>query len=304
MDVSYSDDRVKEYFDLLLSAWKSFRGSRDHGTAAVMTLQLVAAVVAGAITLAWLIGISNIDATPVQQWVHDTVGSHAGELFGDLVRRAALEWSSVLPVGGAALVGLGCVGLLMRHVQRSVNDAVGVETRPQGASDRASVVAKRLGGTLFVLLVAVGLAASFSGKIALEMLDHLGTGPVSRSPWLFRAIEVVLALALATILFGGMFRLLPDARLRIGRIWHAAFWAAKLYTLDQIVAAFAIIYVGGMSLYGEACVLLVGLGYFYFAMASFLVGVNVLRADLQRHGVEPDPSRWAVRWGPTTSPAA
>jgi uncharacterized BrkB/YihY/UPF0761 family membrane protein len=89
--------------------------------------------------------------------------------------------------------------------------------------------------------------------------------------------------------------LLPDAKLRFRWIWHGAFWAAKLYAVVQIVAAFAIVYVGGMSHYGEATVLLVLMGYLYSGSVAFLMGSEVLRIDLARHDTKPTPSAWARR---------
>lgn len=285
---------MRQYLLVIRQAYRGFSEGRCRDLAAMMALHLTMGLTALGIVLAWLAGVTNLGAERLSSYVHSLIGVNAGGVFDSLLERASGSWRAWVPVTGAAAVLIWNVVSLMRHVQHTINVAVGVRFRPAPRS-WAAVVFKRLAGTAFVFVAGVGMVASFSAKTALEVFDYLGLAPVAQSPWAFRAVEVVAALVLATVLFAGIFRLLPDAELRFRQIWHGAFWAAKLYTLVQIVAAFAIVYVGGLSYYGEAVVLLVLLGYLYFAAVSFLWGAQVLCVDLQRSGVEPVPSRWAER---------
>lgn len=285
---------MREYFSIIRQAFKGFTDGRCRDIAAVMGLHLTMGVTALGIVLAWLAGVTKLDADPISAYVHDLIGANAGGVFDSLLEHASTSWRAWVPVLAACLVLTWNVVSLMRHVQNTINAAVGVELRAT-RRQLPAVLLKRLAGTAFVLVAALGLLASFSAKTALEVFDYLGVAPVAESPWAFRAAEVILALVLATVLFAGIFRLLPDAKLKFRLIWHGAFWAAKFYTLVQILAAFAIVYVGGLSYYGEAVVLLVLLAYLYLAAVSFLWGSQVLRVDLQRHRAEPRPSRWAVR---------
>jgi membrane protein len=285
---------MRAYLSLIRQAWEAFGERRCGDLAATMGLHLTMGLTALTIVLAWLAGVTGLQGGPISAYVHELIGVNAGGVFDSLLEHASTSWRAWVPVMGVFVVFVWNVVSLMRHVQNAINASVGVEL-DQKKRHWAQVAGKRLAGTAFVAVAGLGLAASFSAKTALEVFDYLGIAPVAQSPWAYRAGEVVLALLLATILFAGIFRLLPDAKLRFGLIWHGAFWAAKLYTVVQIIAAFAIVYVGGLSYYGEAAVLLVLLGYLYFACVSFLWGAQVLRVDIERHGVTPRPSKWAVR---------
>jgi membrane protein len=285
---------VRRYFAVLELAWGSFVEHRCRDTAATMALHLAMGLTAMGIVIAWFTGLTHVGAEAVRTFIFDLIGDNAGGVFDSLMREASTHWRSSLPVFGVFMVLLWNVLSVMRRLQTTINDVVNVRvTLDRG--HRLAVGSKRTAGLAFVGVAGTGLLASFSAKTALEVLDALGIGPVASTPWVFRAVEVVAALILATLLFACIFRLLPDAKLRFRWIWHGAFWAAKLYAVVQIVAAFAIVYVGGMSFYGEAAVLLVLMAYLYFGCVAFLLGTEVLRIDLQRHGIEPTPSAWAER---------
>jgi membrane protein len=285
---------VRRYFAILELARGSFVEHRCRDTAATMALHLTMGLMAMSLVITWVGGVTGVGVEVVRTFVFDVIGDNAGGVFDSLMQGASTHWRSSLPVVGALLVLLWNSVSVLRRVQTTVNDVVGVRIAVD-RRHRLVVALKRAAGALFVGGAASGLLVSFSAKTALELLDALGIGPVASAPWLFRAVEVVVALIVATLLFACIFRLLPDAKLRFRGIWHGAFWAAKLYAVVQIVAAFAIVYVGGMSHYGEAAVLLVLIGYLYFGSVAFLMGSEVLRIDLQRGGTKPAPSPWARR---------
>jgi membrane protein len=291
---------VRTYLALIRQAWRLFVASRARETAATMALHMLMGATALAIVLSWLAGVTELDAAVVSEQIHRVIGVNAGHMFDTLLERADSSWRVVVPVIGVGAVFVWNVFHVMRHVQRAVNQAVGVRT-VVSPKHRPQILVKRFLGTGFVSVAVFGMVVSLSAKTALEVFEYLGVGPVAQSPWAFRAAEFVGALLLATVLFGFVFRMIPDAKMRFSQIWHGAFWAAKLYALVQVGVAFSIVYVGGMSYYGEAAILLVLVAYVYFACVSFLWGTQVMRADLARLGVNPLPSKWAVP-APTTLP--
>lgn len=288
------ETRIRNYFSMIRTAWAGFREARAHQTAAVLALHLITGTVALGIVTAWVAGTLRLEVEWLSAYVHDLIGTNAGSVFDKLLLHTHGDWQSWVPVVGAFAVLVLNVVSVMRIVQNVINDAVGVAP-VRLLKYRPYIAFKRIAGTAFVALVSLGLAASFSAKTALEVLDYLGVDPIAATPWLFRFVEIILALLLATLLFGGVFRLLPDAKVKLHHIVHAAFWAAKLYTLAQIVAAFAIVYVGSLSFYGEAVILLVLIGYLYASAVSFLWGAQVLRVQVEKQEAAPRPSLWAER---------
>jgi membrane protein len=286
--------RIRNYFSMIRTAWAGFREAQCHQTAAVLALHLITGTIALGIVTAWVAGAMQLEVAWLSAYVHDLIGANAGGVFDKLLLHAHSDWQSWVPVVGVFAVFVLNVVSVMRIVQNVINTAVGVE-RVKARKYRPRIALKRIAGTAFVALVSVGLAASFSAKTALEVLDYLGVDPIAATPWAFRVVEIILALMLATLLFGGVFRLLPDAKVKLHHIGHAAFWAAKLYTLAQIVAAFAIVYVGSLSFYGEAAILLVLIGYLYASAVSFMWGAQVLRVQVEKQEAVPRPSLWAER---------
>lgn len=239
----------------------------------------------------------------------------AGAVFGEEATRAELEAQVRLLAGeesaavvrqvldGAArpdlsrLAGLVGAGTLLfgatvvfGQLQQALNSVWGVEPRP-GSLVRNFLKKRLLSLGLvvvigFLLLVSLVLSAGISALG--DYLQRLLAFPAG----LLDALDFVLFLAVLTVLFALMFRLLPDAVIHWRDVAVGAAVTALLYSIGKELIGLYLGRAGVASAYGVAGSLVLLLLWVYYSSMILLLGAGFTRVWSRRHrppGVVPEP---------------
>jgi membrane protein len=141
----------------------------------------------------------------------------------------------------------------------------------------------------FLLLVSLGMSAAISA-----ISGFLG----SRLPglsFLVQTINVVVSLAVVTVLFGLIFKVLPDVKLAWKDVWIGAFATGVLFTIGKYLIG---LYLGRGSVasaYGAAGSVAVLLLWIYFTAQLLLLGAEFTQVYANRYGarvVPADNAEW------------
>ena len=217
--------------------------------------------------------------------VETVIDSLAKSPAGLLPRVLAI---ATLIVGSTAVFG---------QLQKSLNRFWDVEPTSGGHAIR-HFLKKRL--LSFGLVVALGfmLLVSLVASAVLTALQH----SVSLSfplvvPWLWRALDLGVSFALATVLFSAVYKLLPDAR--IG--WSDVAVGGALTALLFSIGKFAIgLYLGRASFgsaYGASGSFVVLVMWVYYTAIVCFFGAELTQAWARRDGSRVVPEAYAVRVG-------
>ncbi len=229
---------------------------------------------------------------------------HIDELFGpeaaDVVH-VMLEAAQNDTQGGvAALVGLGALlfssSLLFAQLQEALNEVWHVEGKPGRPVRR--FVRKRLVSLLVVLAIGLLLLASLVASAIMSAL----VGYVDMFEWAeevrrWRAVTIVVALAVVTVLFAMLYVVLPDARMAWRDVWVGAGITAALFTLGRELIA---VYLGRAAIgsgYGAAGSLMAMLVWVYLSAIIFFVGAELTQVIARRYGRGIQPNEDA-QWRP------
>jgi membrane protein len=109
------------------------------------------------------------------------------------------------------------------------------------------------------------------------------------------AIDLGLALAVVTVLFAMIFKVLPDVVLRWRDVWKGAFITALLFGAGRHLIAFYLGRTGVESTYGAAGALVLLLMWIYYSTLILIFGVEFTRAYLEDRGLKVRPKSKAVR---------
>jgi membrane protein len=145
-------------------------------------------------------------------------------------------------------------------------------------------------GTGFLLLVSLVISAALAAaeNYLTPLAERLPGGP---SPWVF--VNRLVSLGFITLLFGLIYRLLPDARIRWRDVWVGAVGAALLFTLGKWLIG---LYLGGSqvtSAYGAAASVIVVLIWVYYSAQILLFGAEFTRAYARHIGSHVTPTEHA-----------
>lgn len=151
----------------------------------------------------------------------------------------------------------------------------------------------------FLLMVSLLVSAALSALSArLQTIELMG-------PWLLKGIDVGVSLAVMTLLFGLIYRFLPDVRLAWRDVWTGAFVTSMLFSVGKFLIG---LYLGQSSVassYGAAGSIVVLLVWVYYSAQVILLGAESTRvyAEHRRGGASPPPNHLARR-DPAAHPSA
>ena len=241
-------------------------------------------------------------------------GRIVGEIDGLIGRQGAEAVQSLLQgihrdQAGALAVVLGAITLIIAasgaflELQHALNTIFRVKTDPKKSGIERLILSRlRSFGLVvsigFLLMVSLLVSAALSALSARIPLSEFG-GPV-----VLQAINVVVSLGVMTLLFGVIYRVLPDVRLAWRDVWTGAFVTSLLFSIGKLLIG---LYLGQSSVassYGAAGSIVVLLVWVYYSAQVALLGAEFTRVYAEyREGQPPPPNRLARR-DPTAHPSA
>ncbi len=144
----------------------------------------------------------------------------------------------------------------------------------------------------FAMVLAVGFLLLVS-LILSAILAALGTSmgkllPVPGALW--QGTDFVLSLAVVTLLFAMIFKLLPNVVLRLRDVWIGAACTAFLFTVGKFLIGLYLGTSGATSYYGAAGSLIIILLWVYYSACILFFGAEFTKAYALKYGsgVVPD----------------
>jgi membrane protein len=112
---------------------------------------------------------------------------------------------------------------------------------------------------------------------------------------LWEAVNVVVSLAVITLLFAMIYKILPDVKLAWSDVWVGALVTAGLFTIGKFLIG---LYIGTSafgSTYGAAGSVIVVLVWVYYSSQIILLGAEFTRAYVEQFGPRPPPVEFATK---------
>ncbi len=221
------------------------------------------------------------------------LGQEGGKAVEEMVQSANAQPTAgiVATVISVVILLFGASGVF-GQLQASLNRIWGVKPKP--GRGVLGIIQDRLlsfGFTLvvgFLLLVSLLLTAG----IAL-MADWLG-GLMPGSETLAQILNIVISLAMITLLFATIFKFLPDAKIAWRDVWIGAFLTALLFTIGKFALGIYLGKSGVASSYGAAGSLIVLLLWVYYSSQILFFGAEFTQVYANRFGSRVAPAENAV----------
>jgi len=192
---------------------------------------------------------------------------------------------------GILIVGATTV---FHQLQRSLNQIWGVVAKPSRSGILIFIKARVLSLALvltigFLLLVSLVFSTVLTALI-LHAQEYI---PVPTSVLTFA--DIVISLAVFTVLFGMIFKVLPDVHLRWRDVWKGALVTGVLFTIGQYVISFYLSHFGPASTYGAAGALVAVIFWVYYSGLILLFGAEFIKVYVRLRGYPVLPKSTAAR---------
>jgi membrane protein len=217
------------------------------------------------------------------------MGGDAAGLVQSMIQSAANKRSGIIATVFSVVMLLITASGVFGELQSSLNaiwKADGTELSTVKHLIKARAQSLGLVATLgFLLLVSLAISAALTA--AWHRVDQVVPGASS----LLRYVNLALSFAVTTVLFGAVYKVLPDKRLEWRDVLIGSIFTALLYTIGKTAIA---LYIGSSSVassYGAASALVVLLLWVYYSAEIFLLGAEFTKVYAHRHGSQVGQSR-------------
>lgn len=111
---------------------------------------------------------------------------------------------------------------------------------------------------------------------------------------IFQIVNILLSFTVITILFGVIFKVLPDAKIGWKDVSAGAFFTACLFMLGRFLIGLYINFSGTGTAYGAAGSLIIILVWVYYTAAILYFGAEFTKVYAEYMGARIEPADYAV----------
>ncbi len=274
-----------------LWAWWNDNCMRLSASLAFSTALSLAPLVIIVVGVAGLITERQQVANQLEQEIEFLIGPSSRQLANTIL-------TTIEPQGGmlAAMVGLVTLAIgataVFGELQAALNLIWEVKPKPINGVwvNLWNWLRQRFFSLAIVFSIAFLLLVSLVISAALAGVTHYFQGPALAQTLLNRGLETAVSLLVITLLFGLLFRYVPDAEIHWHDVWRGGCISAVLFTMGKVAIGY---YIGRASIgsaYGAAGSLIV-------LLVHALIQRQV-RLSLRHHG-QPLPGNTGATAIPT-----
>lgn len=277
-----------------LAGWWMDDVPRLGASLAYYTLFSLAPVLVVAIAIGGLMfGPEAVRGEIVGQ-IQGLIGREGAQAVQAMLEGASRPSSSMAAtVAGLVTFFLGATGAFL-ELQNSLNAIWRVKPKGDGSFLQILVVQRLIS---FGLVVALGflLATSLLVSAALAAVHTYMGNAFPGVVVVWEALNVVVSLAVITLLFAMIYKVLPDVRLAWADVWIAALVTAGLFTIGKLLIGMYLGTTGLASTYGAAGSVIVILVWVYYSAQVILLGAEFSREYVATFGRRPAPEPYAKK---------
>lgn len=272
--------------------WSEINASRFGAALAYYSVFAIAPSLLIVISVAGLLLGKEAAEKKVVREIEGTTGPAVAKAIQQMLAdNAGTHQNTIAVLTGLVVVLVGAVGVF-RELQDALNAIWKVAPKPESTwrdllRDRLISLTMVL-GTAFLLLVSLVIHAVLSGMSTM-LRDHLAGGEE-----LWQAINAAVSFSVASVLFGLIFKFVPDARISLRDVWIGAILTAALFTLGKFLLGWYLGRASTTSAYGAAASAVVVLLWVYYASQILLFGAAFTRAYTLWLGAGAEPSPHAL----------
>ena len=277
-----------------IQRWVNRDAFQHAGSLAFCTLFSLAPLVIILVAIVGAVYGKEAASGEISAAISDLVGAQAAAAVEEAVRRSRLEEAGIIPTllgVGALLFGATTV---FAQMQSSLNQFWDVRAKPT-RSGLLTFITVRLLSLGMVLIIGFLLLTSFVVSVAITAIIEFAKDRIPVPAFVIAGLDLAVSLGVTTLLFGMIFKVLPDVHLRWKDVWGGAFTTAVLFAIGKYLITIYLTHVAPASTYGAAGSLVLVLLWVYYSSLILYFGTSLTAARIVRRDGEVTPKKTAVR---------
>lgn len=225
--------------------------------------------------------------------INGLIGNEAAAQIQDVIKNTTLSGKTTFSIIVGSVTLLIGATTVFGEIQDSINIIWKLKAKPKRGwlkwiKDRL-LSSSLIAGLSFLLIVSLMV-----NGVLLAINDWLRNYFPDVILIVFEAINIFISFAVITILFGVIFKVLPDAKVQWKDVKIGAFFTACLFMLGRFLIGVYIDVSGTGSAYGAAGSLIVILVWVYYTAAILYFGAQFTKTYAEYGGNKIEPADYAV----------
>ena len=225
--------------------------------------------------------------------INTLMGKDAAKQVQDMIHHLEMSGRSTISVIIGVITLIIGATTVFAEIQESINIIWQVKPKPKKGWVKL-IKNRLLSGSMIVALGFLLLVSFMVNGVLLVVSDHLKTFLPDVTVVFFNILNNVISFIVIAVLFGVIYKVLPDAKIRWRDVRSGALFTAVLFMIGRFIIGLYIEKSGGGSAYGEAGSLIVILLWIYYTAAILYFGAEFTRAYADFYGIKIEPAAFAV----------
>jgi len=290
----HHEEKSRSWFAILRDAGKAWNEDnvlRLSAALAYYSIFSIAPLLVITLGIAGLVLESQAATGEIFNGLKSYVGPKAAEGVQAMVQSASKPQSGIIAtVVGAATLLLGAAGVLSQ-LKDALNTIWRVRLKPGGGI--GFFIKTKFLNFGMVLVIGLLLLVSLVLSTLLTSLNQSFSQVLELPAWFWTSLGLLMSLAMETVLFALLFKMLPDVEVRWKDVWVGAGITAVLFEIGKMGLSW---YLGRQSTadaYGPAASIVLLILWVYYASCIMLFGAEFTQAWAAATGHVIKPSEHA-----------
>lgn len=225
--------------------------------------------------------------------INGLIGNEAALQIQDIIKNLELSGKTTVTIAIGAITLIIGATTVFAEIQDSINIIWKVKVKPKRGW--VKLVKDRLLSSSLIVGLGFLLIVSLMVNGALLALNDLFKSYFPQvTIVVFHVINIVISFGVITLLFGVIFKVLPDVKIGWKDVRMGAFFTACLFMLGRYIIGLYIETTSTGSAYGAAGSLIIILVWVYYTAAILYFGAEFTRAYAEHIGAKILPASYAV----------
>ncbi len=283
---------IWQLFQETFKEWSEDKASRLAAALAYYTIFSIAPLLIIVIAIAGAVFGSEAAKGQIFGQIQGLVGTDGAQFIEIAIKNASQPHTgTIASIISIVLLLLGATGLFA-ELQDALNTIW--EVKPKPGRGVINIIRQRFLSFAMVLGIGFLLLVSLVISAALTAVVTYFSNVLPGIDFIWRLINVILSFSITTVLFGLIFKVLPDAKLTWSDVLIGSAITSLLFSIGKFLLGQ---YLGNSSFgstYGAAGSLVVILAWVYYAAQILFFGAEFTQVYARRYGTRIVPTKHAV----------
>ena len=218
--------------------------------------------------------------------IQTLVGGDAAQAIQGLLRDAHRPSSGLIATILSIVTLIIGASSVVVELHSALNLIWGVPETDSGSwwANVRAFIRQRFNSVLIVIGAGCLLLISLLASISVSAIGNFFRPLLPTTEWVLHAATFAASLVMVTLLFGAIYKLIPDVRLRWSDVFIGASVTSLLFTIGKQLLAVYLGRVGFQSTYGAAWTVVIFLVWVYYSAQLFFLGAEFTKVYTRKYG--------------------